>query len=924
MSLQPTALLIRCGPSVAESLMALFQLAVKNAYSKPGRFLLTSLAVLVGVALTTAVFVFTDSLRTTLGNLSEDIESGYDLAIRSEIPFGNRLDAAPINLGLPDELSTVDGVLGVQPRVIEFGIIPNKSDGSAAIANRGPNIGVNWEETALNPRLYIAEGRPPTAITEFAVDTDTAEDDDFIVGQTYALQTPSGLREVLLVGTFNFADPEENAVVGAKIVAMSTKASVEFFNAGIGFDDITLSVEAGFDQSRVSENIEKILPTGLEVVTVEDLVEEQADNFNEFIDIFRTILLVFAFIILIVAAFIIYNVFSIIVGQRIQEIGLLRALGATGKQITNSIVTEALFVGLFATAFGILLGFPIAFGLQELLAALEFGPDENSLPVNPTTIIIGSILGIGLTLIAAVWPAMKARSISPMAAIRNASLSRYVVQKHIGYGAALTGLGIASMILGFVIDNWLFMLLFGLLTGILLYLGLSRIQVLAGKFSFLSVGLLLLVLALTANFSTSMLLGILGAAALNCFLGINLLSPYFAEPVTKLLGTPASRLGVPSKMARSNAGRNPERTATAASALMIGLALVATVSVVSESLKATVGDILEEDVISDWWVQGESLGPEPLGFSPTITSEIASLPEVEDVLAMQYSNEGLRTVEDKQVKRIYSADLSSVSNYFNIGLEESDSSLLEDKALFIHQDEANKYDLEVGSFINVEFMDQTQMDLVVAGIFSSKSVIDSGWLLDSSVYSSNLNLAPQTDDFVGVLIKNGIGESQARAALESVLVDYEQVRAQTKDEVKDEAENQINQTVTIVSVLLFISVVLAVLGVAITLALSVFERTKEIGLTRAVGATRKQIKRMIRVEGILVALFGGLLGIGLGLVFGIACVQIIPDDFVSKLDIPWLLILRNLVIAGVAGSLAAYFPARRAAKLKVLDAINHD
>ena len=681
--------------------MALFQLAVKNAYSKPGRFLLTSLAVLVGVALTTAVFVFTDSLRTTLGNLSEDIESGYDLAIRSEIPFGNRLDAAPINLGLPDELSTVDGVLGVQPRVIEFGIIPNKSDGSAAIANRGPNIGVNWEETALNPRLYIAEGKPPTAITEFAVDTDTAEDDDFIVGQTYALQTPSGLREVLLVGTFNFADPEENAVVGAKIVAMSTKASVEFFNAGIGFDDITLSVEAGFDQTRVSENIEKILPTGLEVVTVEDLVEEQADNFNEFIDIFRTILLVFAFIILIVAAFIIYNVFSIIVGQRIQEIGLLRALGATGKQITNSIVTEALFVGIFATAFGILLGFPIAFGLQELLAALEFGPDENSLPVNPATIIIGSILGIGLTLIAAVWPAMKARSISPMAAIRNASLSRYVVQKHIGYGAALTGLGIATMILGFVIDNWLFMLLFGLLTGILLYLGLSRIQVLAGKFSFLFVGLLLLVLALTANFSTSMLLGILGAAALNCFLGINLLSPYFAEPVTKLLGTPASRLGVPSKMARSNAGRNPERTATAASALMIGWALVATVSVVSESLKATVGDILEEDVISDWWVQGESLGPEPLGFSPTITNEIASLPEVEDVLAMQYSNEGLRTVEDKQVKRIYSADLSSVSNYFNIGLEESDSSLLGDKALFIHQDEANKYELEIGSFISV-------------------------------------------------------------------------------------------------------------------------------------------------------------------------------------------------------------------------------
>ena len=209
-----------------------------------GSFLLTSLAVLIGVALTTAVFVFTDSLRTTLGNLSEDIESGYDLAIRSEIPFGNRLDAAPISLDLPEGLSQISGVTGVQPRVIEFGIIPNKSDGSAAIANRGPNIGVNWEETAVNPRLYIAEGRPPTKITEFAVDTDMASDDAFIVGQTYELQTPLGLRDVLLVGTFNFANPEENAVVGAKIVAMSTNAAVELFNAGIGFDDITLSVES--------------------------------------------------------------------------------------------------------------------------------------------------------------------------------------------------------------------------------------------------------------------------------------------------------------------------------------------------------------------------------------------------------------------------------------------------------------------------------------------------------------------------------------------------------------------------------------------------------------------------------------------------------------------------------------------------------
>ena len=904
--------------------MALFKLARKNAYAKPGRFLLTSLAVLIGVALTTAVFVFTDSLRETFGGLSDDIESGYDLAVRSEIPFGNRLNAAPIDLGLPEQLSKIEGVVAVQPRVIEFGIVANKADGSAALASRGPNIGINWEDSSPTPRLFIAEGRPPVSITEFAVDIDTANDDDFVVGQKYDLQTPQGLRNLVLTGTFTFANPEENASIGSKLIAMDTKSAVELFNSGVGYDDITLTIDSSYAEATIVENVEDVLPSGLEVLTRSDLVSEQADTFNEFINIFRTILLVFAFIILFVAAFIIYNVFSIIIGQRIQEIGLLRALGATGKQITNSIVTEALFVGIFATITGIALGFPIAFGLQELLAALNFGPDENSLPLRPTTVIVGAILGIGLTLTAAVWPALRARSISPMAALRSGSATAYTIPKNFLAGSMLTILGLLAIVLGFIIDEWLFMLPLGVLAGIFLFLGLSRFSNIIGKLSFLSLGMALLITALTADLSTSMLMALLGAAALNSFLGINLLSPLFAGRVTYFLGLPTAKLGVPSKMARRNAGRSPERTATAASALMIGLALVATVSVISESLKATVSEILEEDVISDWWVQGESLGPEPLGFSPTITAEIADLPEVKEVLAMQLSDEGLRTVVDQKVKRVYSADLTSVPKYFNIGLSDKDESLIGNNAIYLHEDEAEKYGVVVGSTLEVEFVDQSQRALNVAGIFTSKSIIDSGWLLDSSVYASNENLVPKSDDFVGVLVRDGVNEQSAREAINAVLEGYEQIEAKTKAEFEDEAQDQIDQTLTVVSVLLFISVILAVLGVAITLALSVFERTREIGLTRAVGATRKQIKRTVRVEGILVALFGGVLGVALGLIFGMACVQIIPDDFVSELAIPWGNILRNLLIAGVAGSLAAYFPARRAAKLNVLDAINHE
>ena len=358
----------------------------------------------------------TDSLRDTFGDLADDIETGYDIAVRSEVPFGERITAAPVPIEIAETVAGIDGVETVQPRVIEFGVIPNKADGEAATSNGGPNIGVNWEDQSSAPRLFIADGRPPAGPGEFTVDLDTAADDAFIVGETYGVQTPAGLVEAELVGTFSFASPDENALVGAKLVAFDTQTSVELLNGGRGYDDITVTLDDDADEAAVIAAAEAVVGDDLEVVTREVLVEEQSENFNEFIDIFRTILLVFAFIILLVAAFIIYNVFSIIVGQRIQEIGLLRALGATGRQITRSIAVEAFGVGLFATAVGLAVGVPLAAGFQALLASAEFGPEEGGTPLRLTTIIVAIVLGVGLTLVAAVWPALRARSISPMAA----------------------------------------------------------------------------------------------------------------------------------------------------------------------------------------------------------------------------------------------------------------------------------------------------------------------------------------------------------------------------------------------------------------------------------------------------------------------------------------------------------------------------
>ena len=313
------------------------------------------------------------------------------------------------------------------------------------------------------------------------------------------------------------------------------------------------------------EAAQAVVPGDIEVVPRDVLVDEQSENFNDFIDIFRTILLVFAFIILLVAAFIIYNVFSIIVGQRIQEIGLLRALGATARQITRSIAVEAVGVGIFATAVGLAVGVPLAAGFQALLAAAEFGPEEGGTPLRMTTIIVAIVLGVGLTLVAAIWPALRARSISPMAALRADVKFDRAIRPNPTLGIILALAGVLALVLGFVIDDWILLLLLAIASGLLLYLGLSRIDERAGRISMVGLAAVLLIVALVANFRASILLALLGAAALIAFIGMNLLSPLFATPVARAIGAPLARLGVPSRMARENAGRSPERTATAAS-----------------------------------------------------------------------------------------------------------------------------------------------------------------------------------------------------------------------------------------------------------------------------------------------------------------------------------------------------------------------
>jgi putative ABC transport system permease protein len=897
--------------------MTLLKLALRGVRARPGRFLLTSLAVLVGVALTSAVFVFTDSLRETFGDLSQDIETGYDVAVRSEIPFGERENAAPVPVEVRQALEGIDGIARVQPRILDFGVLPKDAAGEPITGN-GPNIGVNWDEATPDPTLFLNEGRPPATSSEFAIEAIIAEENDLVIGETYVVQTRAGTADFTLVGTLNFADPEETAIAGAVLVAFETETALQLLNEGVGYDDITVTFAEGADAEAVTASVADAIPEGLEVVPVEDVAAEQAAEFNEFIDIFRTILLVFAFVILLVAAFIIYNVFSIVVGQRIQEIGLLRALGATGQQVTQSIALEAFLVGVFATVVGVLLGLPIAAGLQALLAALDFGPDNLSTPLRPTTVVVGAFLGIGLTMAAAIWPALRARQVSPMAALRaDVQPEQRTVPNPI-LGTILTLAGILAVVLGFVFDEYLLLLILTVVASILIYLGTMRRNDRYGRFSLVAMAAVLVAIAMTANLRASMLLALLGASALTAFLGLNLISPTFATPAARFLGAPIGRLGVPGRLARENAGRNPQRTATAASALMIGL-------VVAASFKATFADVLNDSVSADLIVLGDTNGPPGTGgFSPEVAATIAGLPEISSVLSVQYLPSQFATVIDGDARDAYATELATVEQHFDPEVVEVDPALFGSNAVLLHTDEAENLGVEVGSTFEIELVDRSTTELTVAGIFDNLAIFDTGWVVDSELLrGSSTTVAPQ-DLFVTAIEADGVETADAKVAVEDAIAAFAQLDTFTKDEFQAEQESQIDQTLTVVNVLLFVSVILALLGVAITLALSVFERTREIGLTRAVGGTRRQVKRMVRGEGVIVALFGGVLGVGLGVIFGAACVQIIPDDFVDTLSIPWGSMVIYMIVAAVAGLIAAYFPARRAAKLNVLEAISYE
>ncbi len=1033
----------------------IWKLIRRNVAGKPFRFLLTCSAVTAGVMFVVGIFVFTDGLRQTFSELAGDIEGNVDLAVRTEVEFGGDFNRPVIDVAVADTIAEVPGVEAVQPRIIgQVTVVDGQGEPQEG---NGPNIGFNWEAETPNPRLFLQEGRAPDAPFEFAFEQTAFEDGDFVIGDTYTIEAPGGVYDdVELVGTFFFAAEDGSAAVGAKLATFELDWTLEVINLGTGYNDITLTLEPGVDPLEASRDIRTAIGPGLEVVTGETLQDETQEQFDEFIGIFQTVLLVFAFIILIVSAFVIFNVFSILIGQRIRELGLLRAIGATGRQVTTALIGEAFLVGVFAMVVGTTLGIGFGWTLRWLLQQFDFGPEGNELVLKPATFIWGAVVGMLVTLASAIAPALRARHVSPMAALRDdARLTRQVPAINLPLGIVVTlvswvivGLAVSTAEAGVIIP-------LGLIAAFANAFGLRRVNTTVGRYATLGFGVVLLAVAVFADFDVVALLSLLGVAAITLFLGVNAISPALARPVSNFLGRwPLAMLlcivgiitavlgffatlgslyliglsirdlvtdpdvagivgllgaliplalavlvfvvgaraidatgitgwhwstvlggiivflfgaagaiavlssivavltrnidgqlvGLPvgalvlyisydirhalppamksnARMARENAGRSPRRTASAAAALMIGLALVSTATVVSSSFKATFADILENSVTSDWFIAPSNQQNPNSGFSTQLAEDLRARPETESVLSYQFNFEAFRTDFDDLVRDSSATSLGPSLDHIDPDVIALDESLLDRNAILVHEDFANDNDFTIGSEFSITFNDGISETVTVAGIFTDSSIYGNR-IVDLELWSDHFETG--IDQFVSVITADGVSEEEARAAIETVTDDYSQVSVDTRDEFQERQEGQIDQILIVFNVLLLVAIIIALLGIAITLALSVFERTRELGLVRAVGMTSQQMLRMVLFEGAIIAVFGGVLGVALGTVFGSAAVVVIPDSFIRVLDVPVGSLLQYLAIASVAGIAAAIIPARRAARLNVLDAISQN
>ena len=841
----------------------MIRLSLRNLASNKLRFALTTFAVVLGVSFVVASFVLTDGLLKTFDTLVEEANAEIDAEVRAASDF-DEIEGflRPFDESAADLIADVEGIELAEVGIQSTKLVPIV-DGDPVDTGGPPILSFNWYDSALSP-LTLVEGEAPDGPGEFVVDLGSADRHDLFVGETYDMIGVAGAEPFTLVGLTRFGN--ENSLAGAMIMALPLD-EIQRLDGSEGLIQwIDVAAEDGVSQDEMVQRLEAALPDTLTAVTGDVVVEEGQDAFGGFISIFGNILLAFALVAVFVSTFIIGNTFNILLGQRVRQLALLRALGASGAQVRFSALMESLIVGIAASIVGLLGGVALALGLRSLMNSLGFGLPSFDVVVSARTIIIAVLVGVGVTLAASYSPARRAATVPPVAAMRSG----------FKFGS---GEGTRRTIIAIILSI---------------------------------PGVLLLAYGLFGGGSTAAVLSALGFGAVLVFVAISMFAPLFSSPSASFLGAILEHLPgrkITGHMARENAARNNKRTATTASGLMIGLALIAMATVVASSLKDSFRAELGSTLAADYLVSEDN----GLNFSNQLAAQVAELPEFDEVSAVRYGTVRI----DGDNKEMAGTDLTVLTELLEVVVVEgSPSDAI--GGMMLSAEAADNLEVSLGDTVTVEFAETGPQPLEVGSIYDNDFLIGH-YIIDLSVWDANF--ANQDDNVIAARLADGVTQAEADEAFAPLESAFPQLDVQTRDEFREEVEGDLDSLLVIINVFLFLAIVIALLGITNTMALSVLERTREIGLMRAIGMSRRQTRSLIRLEAGVVSLFGAILGVLIGVVFGWLAVIAIPDSIIDRLSIPVPTLVIYVIIATVAGLIAASLPARRAARLNILDAI---
>lgn len=847
----------------------MFEVTVRGIVAHRVRLVLSAVAIMLGVAFVSGSYVLTDTLDRSYDGLFSDTVDRVDLVVRLRDQSGPEGTRERFPDHVLEQLAAIEGVESAHGVVQGYAQLVDRA-GEAVRAGGAPTLGISWAQDGdRGPlRLIGSESRPPRGSGEVAIDIDTAREHGFRVGDRVRVLLTGPAKEYRVSGLFGFGDRVDLGAV--TFVAFDLPTAQAAVGAPGEVDAVNVVAAPGIAPDQLRDRLSRALGPSFAVMLAREAAADAGVVVRDLIELLTQILLGFAAIGVVIAALLVFNTFSIVAAQRTRELGLLRVLGASRSQVVTAIMAEALAVAVVASAAGLVLGVGVAALLLPLVERLGFDIPAGGVVVLTRTAVVAVGVGVAVTLVAALWPAIRASRDAPLVVSTGTQpVGRDVSPIRVGVGVALLVVAVPLVVIGF-----------------------DRAEALR---------------RVTTD------LGWVAAGAIAVLLGVVVLLATFAGPLAGALGRPGARFGVAGHLARENAVRNPRRTAATASALVIGLTLVSLAAILADSTKASVRASVDRGIRADGVLKAQRFAR----FSPEIAPRVAEVPGVEAVSPLQVRR--VRILGNEET--VASAEAGGLTATVDLDLERGSVADLEPRGILVHEDAARDYGVEVGDVLVVQ-MSRGSFPLQVAGIYRQADFtggLPISFIVPRDVYRQGFG-ADEQDQLV-YLTTAGEPErvlSDVRRALGD---DFPNVDVLSRAQYRDDQERAVDRFLAVTVALLLLAQLIAVLGIVNTLALSVFERTREVGLLRAVGMSAIQVRQMVRGEAAVIAALGSVVGMAVGVVWGWLFTTALRSQGVTEFRIPVLQLAVFLVVALLASWLAAWFPARRASRLDVLAAI---